>query len=522
MQHEHEQAMAGARHDLAPLSGRESIDIADQGLTGETEHTGLLSDSRSVHLQPQTAQPLARSATSHISLPSSPFVYNPQLADRPLSYDYQTQDPHQRYAQLGQHERAVQPPPPPQAQPPAQLGSTTPQPQPQSHPTAQPNNQPTPAQPYQLSARERLQLYRILIGILPAPTLANDPNTLKAPTQTRYSFFKPRRNNTFSTSSPSQTGPAMRTTTNLGVYSRILEAEHQAHLSTRFYGIIINLLYLIQIVLSAIITAISAYSSSAKSPTSISVTVMSVINAAATGVVAYLKARGLPGRKLLYKNQLRRVREYAEWRERQFAIDAELDLVGPATLEDLSHYEAVMRLVMADTAGATPPSASTSGQATTSKASGGGSPLKPPDLLDINKGSTILLDPRREAEIVEQMYWMARRDEGMSLIFFSRDATFLSGPLTPAQRPIGLKCMLMAAKALCHPQRRAPVRAALLVVVRKHSLMIESYTPKHLCNISPHWACMIMTRLRSSSNIPHDNIQDNTKTAIVTATEHPM
>jgi len=104
---------------------------------------------------------------------------------------------------------------------------------------------------------------------------------------------------------------------------------------------------------------------------------MGALGAATTGVLAYLKARNLPTRKLLYKNQLRRAREYAEWRERQFAIDAQIGAVGYATEETKSLAEASNATIYPDTSG----------------------------------GGTYLIDPHREAEIVSQMYLAARQAE---------------------------------------------------------------------------------------------------------------
>jgi len=164
---------------------------------------------------------------------------------------------------------------------------------------------------------------------------------------------------------------------NLGVYHRIIRAENNAQLSYRFYATLVNCLYLLQVVLSAAITGISAYSSSSKSPTSISITVMGALSAATAGVLAYLKARNLPTRKLLYKNQLRRVREYAEWRERQFAIDAKIGVVGYATEETKSTTENFNAAFYPDA----------------------------------TSGGTYFIDPHREAEIVSQMYLAARQAE---------------------------------------------------------------------------------------------------------------
>jgi len=189
--------------------------------------------------------------------------------------------------------------------------------------------------------------------------------------------FLARRNETLTIPEYNHTRNSLGQLTNLGVYARILRAENNAQLSYRFYATLVNCLYLLQVVLSAAITGISAYSSSSKSPTSISITVMGALSAATAGILAYLKARNLPTRKLLYKNQLRRVREYAEWRERQFAIDAKIGVVGYASEETKATTERFNAAFYPDATG----------------------------------GGTYFIDPHREAEIVSQMYLAARQAE---------------------------------------------------------------------------------------------------------------
>jgi len=261
-----------------------------------------------------------------------------------------------------------------------------------------------PSQPTQLDATTRLQLYRILIGM-------DSIHSLSVP-RNKTSLFSSFRRTPSNTPSQQSITPNAQ---NTGVYASIIAQERKARLSYRWYKTVISTLYFTQILLSAIITALAAYtsSSSVKSPTAISITVLSAINTTVAGTLAYLKAQGLPTRKLLYKNQLARVREYAEWRERQFSIDASLNFVGAATLESVATYQAdqtpaptaasVARMASVTATGAgkaTSPSSPAGSAAGTSKADPSAAPA-----------GTILLDPQHEAEIVEQMYRAARQDE---------------------------------------------------------------------------------------------------------------
>jgi len=144
-----------------------------------------------------------------------------------------------------------------------------------------------------------------------------------------------------STSTKSHTLPSAKTpppdlaATNYGVYSRIVTAERAASVSYHWYKHVINILFLIQIVLPAITTALAAYSVTTKSPTAIAISIISTINIIAGGLLAYLKGQGLPQRKLLYKNQLERVRIDMEIRERQFREkDVRASVGAPATEGD--------------------------------------------------------------------------------------------------------------------------------------------------------------------------------------------
>jgi len=263
-----------------------------------------------------------------------------------------------------------------------------------------------PSPPTQMDATTRLQLYRVLIGM-------DSIHSLSVP-KNKTSFFSSFRRTPSNTPSQQSITPNAQ---NTGVYASILAQERKARLSYRWYKTVISTLYFTQILLSAIITALAAYtsSSSIKSPTAITITVLSAINTTVAGTLAYLKAQGLPTRKLLYKNQLARVREYAEWRERQFSIDASLNFVGAATLESVASYQADQ--TPAPTAESVARMASVT--ATATRAAKATSPSSPagsaagtskPDTSAAPAGA-ILLDPQHEAEIVEQMYRAARQDE---------------------------------------------------------------------------------------------------------------
>ena len=148
-----------------------------------------------------------------------------------------------------------------------------------------------------MEAETRRKLYRVLIGMDGLHALDGH----KTKTSLLRAFHRNQHNDPDPPAFPVNAS-------NPGIYATLLAESHHAHLSYTYYRTVISTLYFTQILLSAIITALAAYtsSSSLKSPTAIAITVLSAINTTVAGTLAYLKAQGLPTRKLLYRNQLAR------------------------------------------------------------------------------------------------------------------------------------------------------------------------------------------------------------------------
>lgn len=109
---------------------------------------------------------------------------------------------------------------------------------------------------------------------------------------------------------------------NKGIYQRTADVEYKTRL--KYYGVasLINTCYLLQIVVAATLTALGA----AHGPNN-AITALGAINTIVAGLLTYLKGQGLPNRLRLYQNELRKVREYIEERERDFSRpDCQLDL----------------------------------------------------------------------------------------------------------------------------------------------------------------------------------------------------
>lgn len=190
-------------------------------------------------------------------------------------------------------------------------------------------------------------------------------------------------------------GPDPKPHLGYGAYRDIVIAERAARTSYTWYKHIIRLLFLTQIVLPAITTALAAYSASTHSPTAITISIISTANTIAAGLLAYLKAQGLPQRKRLYKNQLARLREYAEWRACLFR---ERDIHVQAAKTSNSTSAALGSGALG--------------------AGGAGAGVGIPDFF------TMLSDPATEADIVEKKFLSAKQDEQDNYPdVYSRNAT---------------------------------------------------------------------------------------------------
>ncbi|KAE8384237.1 hypothetical protein ETB97_008234 [Aspergillus alliaceus] len=113
-----------------------------------------------------------------------------------------------------------------------------------------------------------------------------------------------------------------RTAPNVGIYTRVIQAEQFTAQRYRFFSILINTCLGIQIVVAASLTALGA----ASGPHS-AVTAFGAINTIMAGILTYLKGSGLPDRLKHYQNEWRNIREYIEQRERELCLDGcELDV----------------------------------------------------------------------------------------------------------------------------------------------------------------------------------------------------
>ena len=108
--------------------------------------------------------------------------------------------------------------------------------------------------------------------------------------------------------------PLKRSAPNIGIYRRVVSAEKNARLQYYASACLINSCLLLQIIFAAIITALGAANGSHAA-----ITGVGAANTVIAGLLSFTKGQGLPNRLLQYQNTLRKVREYIEQRERDFA-----------------------------------------------------------------------------------------------------------------------------------------------------------------------------------------------------------
>lgn len=109
---------------------------------------------------------------------------------------------------------------------------------------------------------------------------------------------------------------------NIGIYNRVATEEHKAKLQYYASALLINACLLSQVVLASALTALGAGNGSHTQ-----ITALGAANTVIAAILTFTKGSGLPNRLRQYQCTLRKVREYIEQRERDFAqLDCQLDL----------------------------------------------------------------------------------------------------------------------------------------------------------------------------------------------------
>ena len=154
----------------------------------------------------------------------------------------------------------------------------------------------------------------------PKPTLTFDRDLEKAGSTDRLSIFREQ----VGISDVVELGPraSRRPAPNIGIYNRVAIEEHKAKLQYYASALVINACLLSQVIFASALTALGAGQGSHTQ-----ITVLGAANTVIAAILTFTKGSGLPNRLRQYQCTLRKVREYIEQRERDFAqLECRLDI----------------------------------------------------------------------------------------------------------------------------------------------------------------------------------------------------
>jgi hypothetical protein len=128
-----------------------------------------------------------------------------------------------------------------------------------------------------------------------------------------------------------------------GYYRRAIDEQQSASYWFTVSSVLINLIYIIQILTAATITGLASYQNANRTL----LTVLGALNTVLAGLMAYLKGQGLPNRLLRSREQFSKVMEYAEYKERQFSHYASMPPGEKAAMDPWGEADRVRDLFVA-------------------------------------------------------------------------------------------------------------------------------------------------------------------------------
>lgn len=107
------------------------------------------------------------------------------------------------------------------------------------------------------------------------------------------------------------------TSVNDGYYICAIQEEYKAFVGYQLSNFVINSIFIAQIFIAATITGLSAYPSHR-----VALTVLGAVNTVLAGLVAYTRGMGLPNRLRKSRDQYQHIKEFIDYKERQFRWSA--------------------------------------------------------------------------------------------------------------------------------------------------------------------------------------------------------
>lgn len=112
---------------------------------------------------------------------------------------------------------------------------------------------------------------------------------------------------------------------NDGYYTCAIQEEYKAFVGYQLSNFVINSVFLTQIFIAATITALSAYPDHR-----VALTTLGAVNTVLAGLIAYTKGMGLPNRLRKSRDQYQHIKEYIDYKERQFRWSAKMTAMNNA------------------------------------------------------------------------------------------------------------------------------------------------------------------------------------------------
>jgi hypothetical protein len=106
---------------------------------------------------------------------------------------------------------------------------------------------------------------------------------------------------------------------NDGYYTCAIQEEYKAFVGYQLSNFVINSVFIAQIFIAATITALSAYPDHR-----VALTGLGAVNTVLAGLTAYTKGMGLPNRLRKSRDQYQHIKEFIDYKERQFRWSAKL------------------------------------------------------------------------------------------------------------------------------------------------------------------------------------------------------
>ncbi|CAG9956032.1 unnamed protein product [Clonostachys rosea f. rosea IK726] len=132
----------------------------------------------------------------------------------------------------------------------------------------------------------------------------------------------------------SNSGHAVRSAANIGLYTRVVRNERFAKKGYRVSAVSINGFLGLQIIIGAALTALGAANGSYNA-----IMGLGVFNTIIAGLLAYIKGSGMPNKFKRSEYEWRKVREYIEQRERELCLaDSGLDVYYEVKVVEEMYY----------------------------------------------------------------------------------------------------------------------------------------------------------------------------------------